>query len=118
MEEPMAKGARKDKIVIVGTMQAAAGGGPVATIPGGSGVQLHSFLGFGKKDVDFGEFLQRWRKISDQVSTLISETAAKVVGKMVLDEVEVSIGVSGEGTIGIATAKGEASVVLKFKRTP
>lgn len=114
----MAKGARKGTIVIVGTIQPTAGGAPVATIPGAGGVQLHSFLGLGKRDLDFGEFLERWRKISEQVSTLISETAAKTVGKMALDEVEVSIGVSGEGTIGIATAKGEASVVLKFKRVP
>ncbi len=62
------------------------------------------------------KFLDRWKKVNEQVGILIKDLTAQSFGKMSLDEIEVSIGVSGEGSIGIATAKGEASIVLKFKK--
>jgi hypothetical protein len=68
-----------------------------------------------RKDVDFGEFMNRWATLKDQIGTMIADLTKQTFGKMTLDEVEVSIAVSGEGSIGIATAKGEASIVLTFK---
>ena len=96
------------------------GGAEVAEIPGGKTVELHA-LGLpswikDKKDVDFGQFMKSWNKLKDQIGTMITDLTGQTFGKMTLEEVEVSIAVSGEGSIGIATAKGEASIVLTFKK--
>jgi len=92
----------------------------IVTFPEGSGVKLHSafFPGWikDKKDVDFSEFMKRWSVLKDQIGTMIGDMTQQTFGKMALDKVEVSIAVSGEGSIGIATAKGEASIVLTFQK--
>jgi len=118
-----AKASTAKTISIISIMPAGGAGGPageIATIPGGKGVELQSFGLPGwissRKEVDFSEFMERWRVVKDQVGTMISDLTKQTFGKMALDEVEVSIAVSGEGSIGIATAKGEASIVLKFKK--
>lgn len=111
--------AKRETISIISAMPTNKGGAEVAEIPGGKTIELHA-LGLpnwikSKKDVDFSEFMQRWNALKDQIGTMISDLTKQTFGKMILDEVEVSIAVSGEGSIGIATAKGEASIVLTFK---
>jgi hypothetical protein len=114
------KSAKKSTISIIDVVGTTKTVGEVATIPGGKGVELHSLQLPGwmksKKDVDFGEFLQRWQTVRGQVGTMMTDLAKQSFGKMTLDEVEVSIGVSGEGSIGIVTAKAEASIIFKFKK--
>ena len=115
----MAKPA-KETIAIITTVPASKVGGEVATVPGGQGVQLHSLglPGFvtSQKDVDFSKFMDNWTKLKGQIGTMITDMAKQTFGNMQLQEIEVSISVSGEGTIGIATAKGEASIVLTFNK--
>lgn len=116
----MARSAKKSMITIIGATPVIKDAGAVATVPGGTGVELHSLplprWVRAKSEVDFGKFVERWHVVREQVGTMIADLTKQNFGKMALDEVEVSIGVSGEGSIGIATAKGEASIVLKFKK--
>ena len=106
------------KITIVGGTAADARPGAAATIPGGSGVELQSAFSLFRstKEIDFDAFLDRWRKVNEQVGALIADLNKRSFGSMDLNKIEVSIGISGEGSIGIASAKGEASVVLTFKK--
>ena len=46
----------------------------------------------------------------------IADITQQSFGSMELDTLEVSLAVTGEGTIGIASSKAEASVVLTFKK--
>jgi hypothetical protein len=108
---------KKSTITIIGDLPTQHGG-EVAIVPGGKGVELQSLKSFffGSKEIDFDQFSKQWNKIRDQIGTLLVDISRKSFGSMELDEVEVNIGVSGEGSIGIVSAKGEASLVLKFKR--
>ncbi len=107
-------------ISIISVVPVSDNGGEAAEVPGGKTIELHA-LGLSKwikdrKEVDFGRFMGRWNTLKEQIGTMIGDLTTQAFGKMALDEVEVSIAVSGEGSIGIATAKGEASIVLKFKK--
>jgi len=53
--------------------------------------------------------MKSWDKLKSQIGTMITDLTGQTFGKMALEQVEVSIGISAEGTIGIATAKGEAT---------
>jgi hypothetical protein len=114
-----AQAGENETISIITVMPTNKAGGDVATIPGGQEVHLHA-LGLptwikAKKDVDFGQFLYSWNKLKGQIGTMIGDLTGQTFGKMALEQIEVSISVSGEGSIGIATAKAEASIVLTFK---
>jgi hypothetical protein len=67
-------------------------------------------------DVDFPAFRKRWTALQDQVGAMMSDLTQKTFGSMELDTLEVSLAVTGEGSIGIASSKAEASVVLTFKK--
>jgi hypothetical protein len=115
----MAKKAKKASKSTISIIRSPRGYVADMAAAGGGGVELHSrrlASLFGPKEVDFDEFIKRWNHISEQVSTMVSGITARAFGEMHLEEIEVSLGVSGEGSIGIVTAKGEASVVLKFKK--
>jgi hypothetical protein len=114
----MAKAA-KETIAIISNAPPSKGGA-IATMPKSGEMQLHT-LAFGgwigsKKDVDFSQFMASWTKLKGQIGQMITDMAAQAFGNMALEQIEVSISVSGEGSIGIATAKGEASIVLTFKK--
>ncbi|MDE2265788.1 MAG: hypothetical protein KGL29_07810 [Alphaproteobacteria bacterium] len=68
------------------------------------------------KDVDFPAFRKRWAALQDQVGAMMSDLTQKTFGSMELDTLEVSLAITGEGSIGIASSKAEASVVLTFKK--
>lgn len=67
-------------------------------------------------DVSFSSFRKRWASLQAQVGAMLTDITQQSFGSMELDTLEVSLAVTGEGTIGIASSKAEASVVLTFKK--
>jgi hypothetical protein len=67
-------------------------------------------------DVSFSSFRKRWAGLQAQVGAMLTDITQQSFGSMELDTLEVSLAVTGEGTIGIASSKAEASVVLTFKK--
>jgi hypothetical protein len=76
--------------------------------------RVFGFLG--SKKYDFNDFHTRWVAVQKQIGTMLNDIAAQSFGDMCLDTLEVSIGISVEGNIGIASSKADASMVLTFKQ--
>jgi|SRR5487761_1152432 hypothetical protein len=69
------------------------------------------------KDVSSEKILTSWRDTNKALMIMIEDTQKDEQNKgMRLDELEVSLSVSGEGNVGFVSAKAEAGIVLKFKR--
>jgi hypothetical protein len=56
-------------------------------------------------------------QVEQQVETLMKERQDREVGGMRLHGVEVSLGITAEGSIGLVTAGVEVSVTLVYERT-
>jgi hypothetical protein len=52
----------------------------------------------------------------DQVKNLLEQVPLKTLQGWDLDEISVSLAISAEGSVGIATAGAEASIEATFKR--
>lgn len=95
--------------------------GDVATIPGG-GADLHSLRTLRRwfapaaREVPAERLLESFDKTRAAIDAMLARLEAQPQSGFRLDAFEVSLAVSGEGTIGIVTASAEAGVVLKFKR--
>lgn len=95
--------------------------GEVATIPG-KGTELHSLPTIRRwftpvaKEIPAQKLLESFEKTQKAIDAMLAKLDARADRGYYLDEFEVSLAVSGEGTIGIVTASAEAGVVLKFKR--
>lgn len=93
----------------------------VATIPG-KGTELHSFTSIRRwftpvaKEIPAEKLLESFEKTQKAIDAMLAKLESDEKRGYLLDEFEVSLAVSGEGTIGIVTASAEAGVVLKFKR--
>jgi len=93
----------------------------VATIPG-KGTQLHSASRVRRwffptaKEIPAEKLLESFEKTQKAIDAMLVKLDSQEKRGYQLDEFEVSLAVSGEGTIGIVTASAEAGVVLKFKR--
>ncbi|MBX6359892.1 CU044_2847 family protein [Pseudacidobacterium ailaaui] len=82
-------------------------------------VQLHSFGSV--MDKVFGRTVQDVKadfdKVSAQLDAILAGAFAKVTSGMKMDEVEISLGFTGEGKLAfIAQAGVEASVKVTFRR--
>lgn len=94
----------------------------IATIPG-KGTELHSFTAIRRwfkpvaKEVPAEKLLESFEKTQKAIDAMLAKLESGEKRGFHLEEFEVSLAVSGEGTIGIVTASAEAGVVLKFKRS-
>lgn len=92
---------------------------PALSQPSGE-LQLHSGNLFGifrrDKEVPADKLLNSWENTRRAIYHMLEDTKQDEDKGIQLDELEVSLSVSGEGNIVFVTAKAEASVVLKFKR--
>lgn len=92
--------------------------GDVASIPG-RGTELQSLRRWFSpkaKEVSTEKLLESFEKTQLAIDAMLARLESGDQRGFRLDEFEVSLAVSGEGTIGIVTASAEAGVVLKFKR--
>ena len=93
--------------------------GGVAQIPG-SGTQLQSLqlrhLFFGEKKVSSEKLMESWEGTKKVIAAILVDVQADKPGGITLDEVEVSLAISGKGSIGLVTAGAEAGIKLKFKK--
>jgi|GEM_PF-3587076 len=92
----------------------------VATMPGAQGADLHAFglfsTGSKSSKAKFDEVFASWQETRERVAKLAKDMTSGSFGKLELSELEFNLGISGEGTIGIATTTAEASIVLKFTK--
>ena len=105
--------------IIVPTSRTAAADGEVADVVTSDESLLHAgFLGFGgdAKQVDWNEFHKNWKKIRDQIQTMMIDLKDKTFGDLQLKELEVGLSATGKGSIGIASVSAAANIKLKFVR--
>ncbi|HEY9080111.1 hypothetical protein [Magnetovibrio sp.] len=91
----------------------------VATIPGAQGANLHAFgfsSGSKSSKAKFDDVLASWQETRERVAKLAKDMTSGSFGKLELSELEFNLGISAEGTIGIASTTAEASIVLKFTK--
>lgn len=92
--------------------------GDVASVPG-RGTELQSLRRWfapKAKEVSTDRLLESFEKTQAAIDAMLAKLESGDQRGYRLDEFEVSLAVSGEGTIGIVTASAEAGVVLKFNR--
>ena len=84
---------------------------------GGQTHALRDWVPFAAKvrPVKFVDVEANLGEVIDQVGRIISNVKTKVAGNVELDEITVSLGINGKGSIGIATAGVEASIALTFR---
>jgi len=75
-----------------------------------------SFLGFGTKKVKTDELADQMKVLRSQVDEILEAAPKETDSGFRLEEVQVSLAVNAQGTIGIASAGVEASISLTFKR--
>ncbi|MCA1336885.1 hypothetical protein [Pseudooceanicola marinus] len=69
------------------------------------------------KEIDPNLLQQSWQNTNQVVINMIKDAEDKEADtKMRLNEIEVTLSVSGEGTVGFVSGKAEAGIVLKFTR--
>ena len=97
---------------------------PVASAASGTGgdqleLQSEGFAGifFREKTVKSERLLESWENTRRALGVMIAGSKQDEATGMRLEELEVSLTVSGEGNIAFVAAKAEASIVLKFKRS-
>jgi hypothetical protein len=70
-----------------------------------------------RKDVSLAPVRADLERVQGQIDGLLADVGARTdAGGFRLDEVEVSLAISAEGSIGVATAGVEAAIALHFKR--
>jgi hypothetical protein len=69
------------------------------------------------KEVPVEKLLESFDKTQRAIDAMLAKLQSEQKRGFRLEEFEVSLAVSGEGTIGIVTASAQAGVTLKFKRT-
>jgi len=93
----------------------------VASIPGNE-TELHSSSLITRlfapvaSEVPADKLIESFEKTQKALDAMLANIDADESRGYRLDEFEVNLAVTGEGTIGIVTATAEAGVVLKFKR--
>ena len=108
-------------VFVVGASEIESRSGDAATIPG-KGTELHSVPGIRQwfypkaNEVPAEKLLASFEKTQKAVDAMLERLEAQEKNGFRLDEFEVSLAISGEGTIGFVTATAEAGIVLKFKR--
>jgi hypothetical protein len=108
-------------LYVIGAAEPQGESSDVATIPG-KGTELHSLTAIRRwftpvaNEVSADKLLASFEKTQKAIDAMLARLEAQESRGYRLDEFEVSLAVSGEGTIGIVTASAEAGVVLKFKR--
>lgn len=106
---------------VIESAQAPSGPDEVATIPG-KGTDLHGLAAIRRwfqpvaKELPADRLIESFEKTQKAIDAMLAKLESDEGRGYTLDEFEVSLAVSGEGTIGIVTASAEAGVVLKFKR--
>lgn len=69
------------------------------------------------KEIDPNILQKSWQNTNQVVINMIKDAETKETDtKMRLHEIEVTLSVSGEGTVGFVSGKAEAGIVLKFTR--
>jgi len=94
------------------------GGGEVAKMPG-SKTELQSIRDWflpTAKEVPADRLIESFEKTQKAINAMLERVEKDKRPGFALDEFEVSLAVSGEGTIGLVTATAEAGITLKFKR--
>ena len=71
----------------------------------------------GSKEVDIGKLQASLEKAQDQIDALLKKVRKSTVSGYRLSSIEVSLAISAEGSIGVASAGVEASLSLSFERT-
>ena len=69
-----------------------------------------------KKEVNLSEIHTQLEDVQGQISTLLEKIGDPPAGRFALQEVEVGLAVSAEGSIGVATVGAEVSLSLTFAR--
>ncbi len=84
----------------------------------GSQFQPHMLRRFRRnKEIDPVALQQSWQNTNTVVINMIKDAEAREADtKMRLNEIEVTLSISGEGTVGFVSGKAEAGIVLKFSR--
>jgi hypothetical protein len=79
---------------------------------------MQALWGFGKKkEVDSGRLREGLEKIQGELGEIFASLRKQPADTgFALSEVSVALSVSGEGSIGVATAGVEASITLTFSR--
>lgn len=88
------------------------GGGETHSLPE-SIMQLFGF----KKEIEFDKAKVNLEQCVQQVSNLLKDIKPEACEEWDLDSVSVSLAISSEGSIGIATAGIETSIEISFSRT-
>lgn len=70
----------------------------------------------GQKQVDLAKVKGDLDRVQGQIDSLLSDLKAKDTERFRLAQVEVSLAVSAEGSIGVATAGVQAGIALTFSR--
>jgi hypothetical protein len=79
---------------------------------------LRRAFGFGKpKRVNMETLEKELDRVQDELDTLLAKVKTTDPGGFRLRTVEVSLSISGEGSIGVATIGAEASLSLSFERS-
>jgi hypothetical protein len=93
------------------------------TMPGGGGkTELHGVVAtvrsvFGRAEaVTEKRVLGTWDATMVAIGRMLEDTAQTERQGLRMTEMEVSLGLSGEGTVGFATVGAEAAIKLKFTR--
>jgi len=94
-------------------------GSPAAEYTDREGGSQHTSL-IGKlfsheKPVDFSKVKQNLDSCIAQVSNVLSDLKKKAIDGWELESVSISLAVSAEGSIGVATAGVEAGIEVSFK---
>jgi hypothetical protein len=105
-------------VYVVGPAKPVGDDAAAASVPG-RGDQLHSlreWFGPVAKEVPADKLLMSFDKTREAIDAMLAKLEAREDKGFRLEEFEISLAISGEGTIGFVSAAAETSVVLKFKR--
>lgn len=69
-----------------------------------------------RRTADLAQVRIDLEKVQRQARQLLASLSVTRVGDMRLDEVEFSIGINAEGSLGVVTAGVEASIALTYRR--
>lgn len=68
------------------------------------------------KEVDLDKLQDGLQRVQGQIDELLKSVKTSAVAGYRLSSIEVSLGISAEGSIGVATAGVQASMSLSFER--
>jgi hypothetical protein len=69
-----------------------------------------------KKTVDLSRIKDDLAKVQAQAEKLLASLSMREIGGMQLEEVQLSLGVTAEGSIGVVTAGVEAAIALTYRQ--